>query len=100
MNFDPLKTFKMRWRAKISPAGVLKGLLRLNLSKCLAEFCVKCCEVMICSLIDPKYAIQALYQLSYDPIRRARNLKSHPRLSNFLPSLQANWAHPDTATDL
>ena len=35
-------------------------------------------------------AIQALYQLSYDPIRRARNLKSHPRLSNFLPSLQAN----------
>ena len=36
-------------------------------------------------------AIQALYQLSYDPIRRARNLKSQPRLSNFLPSLQANW---------
>jgi hypothetical protein len=35
-------------------------------------------------------AIQALYQLSYDPIGRARNLKSHPRLSNFLPSLQEN----------
>ena len=35
-------------------------------------------------------AIQALYQLSYDPIRRARNLKSQPHLSNFLPSLQAN----------
>ena len=31
-------------------------------------------------------AIQALYQLSYDPIRRARNLKSQPRLSNFLPA--------------
>ena len=32
-------------------------------------------------------AIQALYQLSYDPIRRARNLKSQPRLSNFLPAV-------------
>ena len=31
-------------------------------------------------------AIQALYQLSYDPIRRGRNLKSWPRLSNFLPA--------------
>ena len=31
-------------------------------------------------------AIQALYQLSYDPIRRARNLKSQPHLSNFLPA--------------
>ena len=31
-------------------------------------------------------AIQALYQLSYDPIRRARNLKSRPQLSNFLPA--------------
>ena len=31
-------------------------------------------------------AIQALYQLSYDPIRRARNLKSQPQLSNFLPA--------------
>ena len=30
-------------------------------------------------------AIQALYQLSYDPIRKGRNLKSQPRLSNFLP---------------
>ncbi len=31
-------------------------------------------------------AIQALYQLSYDPIRRGRNLKSPPRLSNILPA--------------
>jgi hypothetical protein len=30
-------------------------------------------------------AIQALYQLSYDPIRKPRNLKSPPPLSNFLP---------------
>ena len=45
-------------------------------------------------------AIQALYQLSYDPIRRARNLKSQPRLSNFLPSRSernSRRPHVDTA---
>ena len=36
-------------------------------------------------------AIQALYQLSYDPIREARNLKSQPRLSNFLPPPDADY---------
>ena len=30
-------------------------------------------------------AIQALYQLSYDPVQSARNLKFSPHLSNLLP---------------
>ena len=43
-------------------------------------------------------AIQALYQLSYDPVQRARNLKSPPLLSNFLPDFSLSLEEIPIAT--
>jgi len=48
----------MRWRAKVNPAGVFRGLLRLNLSNCGYILSAKCSIDASYNLVDRRYGIQ------------------------------------------